>query len=767
MPDMVPLMRINGDRRRQESAVKSTLPILRSALRAIRERRGPSPTSSSPTSRATPTATWKTTGTAFGKGPAKGTLPNQMPVSGFLGKGLVNSYLGGDGTTGTLTSPRVQVERKYLNFLVGGGKHAGKTCINLLVDGKVVRTATGPNDKPGGSEQLDWHTWDVAEFEGKDATSSRSSTTQTGGWGHINVDHIVQSDAKKQAEPVRARVRASTSSYLHLPVKNGEPRSGAMKFVVGRARRSASSTSSWPTAKPDFWVFADVSRVQGQDADGRDDAAGRLEGARRARSRPTTCRTRRSSTRRSTGRSSTSRRGAAGSTTRTGWSTTTASGTCSTSTTPTAASWGNMHWGHAVSKDLVRWKELRHRPLPEEVRRLGLLRQRPSWTRTTRPAGARRTKPPLVLAYTSTGRGECIAYSNDQRPHLDGVRQEPGGEARRPRPEARLARAEQALGDGGLRRGRQEAVDRLLHLAGPEDVDVREPHRGLLRVPRPVRAAGRRRRRSRRSGCCTGPTGSTCSATFDGKAFKPESRRSSSSGTATSTRPRRSTTPAGRAGRAIQIGWAQGVTFPGMPFNQQMTVPVELELRNGPDGPRLLLPGRSRNWPRSATRSRRSRSGSQSPVTIDGARTLADNLDAFEVRSHLDVGKSDGFTLDLRGTKLIYDARKGTLTCKDVTAPVKLPMTGNSPSGYWWIAGPSRCSRTTAVSLCRSPRSRTRRTASSELIPHGGEITHQKRRRLADEVGVGVVSRASRERERPEEAINSGRSRSRLARNRH
>ena len=31
---------------------------------------------------------WKTTGTAFGKGPAKGTLPNQMPVSGYLGKGL-------------------------------------------------------------------------------------------------------------------------------------------------------------------------------------------------------------------------------------------------------------------------------------------------------------------------------------------------------------------------------------------------------------------------------------------------------------------------------------------------------------------------------------------------------------------------------------------------------------------------------------------------------------------------------------------------------
>src|SRR6476469_3087994 len=66
---------------------------------------------------------WTTTGTAFGKGPAKGTLPNQMAVTGFLGKGLVNSYLGGDDSTGTLTSAPFKLEREYLNFLIGGGKH--------------------------------------------------------------------------------------------------------------------------------------------------------------------------------------------------------------------------------------------------------------------------------------------------------------------------------------------------------------------------------------------------------------------------------------------------------------------------------------------------------------------------------------------------------------------------------------------------------------------------------------------------------------------
>src|SRR5436309_13492868 len=86
---------------------------------------------------------WKTTGEAFGSGPAKGTLPGQMPVTGFKGKGLVNSFHGGDKSTGTLTSPPLKIERKYINFLIGGGKHPGETCINLLLNGKVVRTASG------------------------------------------------------------------------------------------------------------------------------------------------------------------------------------------------------------------------------------------------------------------------------------------------------------------------------------------------------------------------------------------------------------------------------------------------------------------------------------------------------------------------------------------------------------------------------------------------------------------------------------------------
>src|SRR5438876_9932529 len=74
---------------------------------------------------------WKTTGEAFGPGPARGTLPNQMPVSGYLGEGLVNTYFKGDDSEGTLTSPEFKLARKHVNFLIGGGKHPGETCINL------------------------------------------------------------------------------------------------------------------------------------------------------------------------------------------------------------------------------------------------------------------------------------------------------------------------------------------------------------------------------------------------------------------------------------------------------------------------------------------------------------------------------------------------------------------------------------------------------------------------------------------------------------
>ncbi|EEF60767.1 Glycosyl hydrolase family 32 domain protein [Pedosphaera parvula Ellin514] len=136
---------------------------------------------------------WQVTGEAFGNEPAHGTLPNQMPVTGYLGKGLVNSYLRGDQSQGTLTSPDFKILRSNINFLIGGGYHPNETCINLLIDGKVVRTATGKSRTPQDTERLTWATWNVAEFNRRNA-QIQIVDKHSGGWGHINIDQIVQSD---------------------------------------------------------------------------------------------------------------------------------------------------------------------------------------------------------------------------------------------------------------------------------------------------------------------------------------------------------------------------------------------------------------------------------------------------------------------------------------------------------------------------------------------------------------------------------------------
>ncbi|MBK7405183.1 MAG: twin-arginine translocation signal domain-containing protein [Phycisphaerales bacterium] len=128
---------------------------------------------------------WTAEGEAFGGGPAKGTLANQSPVSAFVGNQLVNSYLGGDDRLqGRLLSPPFRIKRPFIGFLVGGGGHKDETCVNLLIDGRVVRTATGKNN-----ERLEPCNWEVSEFAGRDARIEILDK-QSGGWGHINVDQI-------------------------------------------------------------------------------------------------------------------------------------------------------------------------------------------------------------------------------------------------------------------------------------------------------------------------------------------------------------------------------------------------------------------------------------------------------------------------------------------------------------------------------------------------------------------------------------------------
>jgi sucrose-6-phosphate hydrolase SacC (GH32 family) len=137
---------------------------------------------------------WTVDGTAFDDGPTRGALSRQTPVINFEGSGLVSSFHGGDQPTGTMTSPSFTIDRPFVSFKIGGGDRPRKTGVHLLVDGEIVRVATGRN-----METLHWRSWEVRDLEGASARIQIVDRA-SGGWGHINVDHIMLSDAPARTE---------------------------------------------------------------------------------------------------------------------------------------------------------------------------------------------------------------------------------------------------------------------------------------------------------------------------------------------------------------------------------------------------------------------------------------------------------------------------------------------------------------------------------------------------------------------------------------
>lgn len=612
---------------------------------------------------------WKATGEAFGPGPARGTLPGQMQVSGFEGKGLVNSFYKGDGSTGTLTSPPLTIQRKVINFLIGGGQHPGKTCINLLVDGKIVRTATGPNDRPGGTEELDWHSWDVSELIGKTARIEIVDKA-TGGWGHINIDHITQSDEKMM--PVeKSKEIVCKKRYLNLPVKNNARKRWVSLIVGGEVVREFDIELA--DKDPDFWVFLDLTPFKGKTATiklgamRRDSKALELihqadsvkggEDMYREKYRPQF--------------HFTSKRG---------WNNDSNGLVYYKGEyhlfyqhNPYGWKWGNMTWGHAVSKDLVHWTELGDAIHPDE---LGTIFSGSAVVDEHNTTGFQTgDEKPIVCVYTSAGgrnrlsKGrpftQSLAYSNDRgrtwtvyegnpvQCHIAGNNRDPKAIWYEPLKQWVIV---------------LYLDDKRMAFFTSKDLKSWTMHSELTcfhECPElfelPVDGD-----KTKTKWVLYGGSGEYLLGSFDGKQFKPDGEAIKfnygncfyASQTFNNVPP--------EDGRRIQIAWGR-IGHKSMPFNQMMDFPVELTLHTTDEGIRMfavpvreieLLHDKKHAWQGKAIRP-----GENLLKSITG--------DLFHIRAEFEPGDAEQVGFVIRGTPVMYDAKKAQLSCMKNKATLK------------------------------------------------------------------------------------------------
>ncbi|MHB1038095.1 MAG: glycoside hydrolase family 32 protein [Pirellulales bacterium] len=530
---------------------------------------------------------WKATGEAFGPGPARGTLSGQMELSGYEGKGLVNSFFKGDDATGTLTSASFALERDYLAFLIGGGMHPGKTCMNLIVAGRVVLTATGPNDKPGGSERLDWRTWDVRRWKGREA-SLQIVDHQTGGWGHVNIDHILQTDRPRSVVLVTDKLYLETyRPQLHFsPAKNWTNDPNGLVYYQG-----------------EYHLFFQHN--------------------------------------------------------------------------PEGINWGNMTWGHAISRDLVHWQQLDHALRPDK---LGTIFSGSAVVDENNTAGFQTGKEKVLVAiYTSAGgtspesKGQpftqSIAYSNDRGrtwvkyagnpvlKHIVGGNRDP--KVLWHGPTKKWVMALYLDGDRYALFGSPD----LKQWAKLCDV----PLPGASECPDffelPVDGDP-----ARAKWVFWGGNGTYRLGSFDGQQFRPATESLKSLWGSNDYAAQTYSDIPPRDGRRIQIAWMSGGRYPEMPFNQQMSFPRELSLRTTSEGVRLFMN------PVREVKSLRAAGGFEAadvPLPPDKNVLPALAGELWDIRAELVPAAAGQIVLDVRGEPIRYDAKAKTLTCLGKTAPVQ------------------------------------------------------------------------------------------------
>ena len=324
---------------------------------------------------------------------------------------------------------------------------------------------------------------------------------------------------------------------------------------------------------------------------------------------------------------------------------------------PEQTVWGNMTWGHAVSPDLVHWRQLEHALHPDALGTIFSGSALVDWDNRAgfHDAGTDTQQPAMLAYYTSAGTygkpprpyAQCLAYSKDRGRTWTKYRNNPilehiAGDNRDPKvffhaPSGQFVMALYLEGNHYALFRSTDGVTWLetdrVEIAGNTECPDLFPLSLAGEEHWVFWAAGGRYR----------------IGTFDGRRFVPATPaldcELGPNGYAAQTF---SDMP---DDRRVQISWMRGGKYPEMPFNQQMSFPVHLTLANTADGPRL------RRWPVPEIEALIETTETTGRLALDHGKAAPIRREGrlFDLAFDLDPGSAQRVTLWIRGVPMAFE----------------------------------------------------------------------------------------------------------------
>jgi Beta-fructosidases (levanase/invertase) len=351
---------------------------------------------------------------------------------------------------------------------------------------------------------------------------------------------------------------------------------------------------------------------------------------------------------------------------------------------PYEREWGNMHWGHAVSKDLIHWKELPVALYPDEH---GTMFSGSAVIDYKNSAGFNRNGVPAMVAiYTadsSERQVQCIAYSLDkgrtwnkyeQNPVIDSKEVWNSKDTRDPKV------FWYEPGDKWVMVLNERDGHSIYNSYNLKEWTYKSHITGFWECPElfelPVDEDP-----SNKKWVMYGASGTYMVGDFDGEVFTPEAGKyyyTTGSGYAAQTY---NNIPASD-GRRVQIGWGR-IPSKNTPFNMLMLVPTEFSLRKTKEGVRLF------SNPVEELDLLTHRSTQFENLTIDQANNSLKQFEhesLFRIKCKLELSHATSAGLDFKGESLLdYDMNFNTvngvfyspedMTCMDISADIFIDNT--------------------------------------------------------------------------------------------